>query len=154
MWRSSWGLRSCGTTTRSSSSSPSHLLRPAQTVHLRSTKGTLITLTLNCNGSQPMESSRAPAERRSKHWADRNPKLNVPLNLKLCKSQKQYSPTAVSEFFNNLGMTDDQDLYTTFKGIPFQITPNLFSRALQIPNTRANILLTHLNGYEYYTLIT
>ncbi|MQL70323.1 hypothetical protein Taro_002623, partial [Colocasia esculenta] len=40
MWRSSWWLRSCGTTTRSSSSSPSHLLRPEQTVHLKSTKGT------------------------------------------------------------------------------------------------------------------
>ncbi|MQL97309.1 hypothetical protein Taro_030004 [Colocasia esculenta] len=38
MWRSSWWLRSCGTTTRRSSSSPSRLLRPAQTVHLKSTK--------------------------------------------------------------------------------------------------------------------
>ncbi|MQL87159.1 hypothetical protein Taro_019690 [Colocasia esculenta] len=38
MWRSSWWLRSCGTTTRSSSSSPSRLLRPASTVHLKSTK--------------------------------------------------------------------------------------------------------------------
>ncbi|MQM03337.1 hypothetical protein Taro_036116 [Colocasia esculenta] len=39
MWRSSWWLRSCGTTTRSSSSSPSRLLRPAQTTLLKSTKG-------------------------------------------------------------------------------------------------------------------
>ncbi|MQM04784.1 hypothetical protein Taro_037589 [Colocasia esculenta] len=38
MGRSSWCLRSCGTTTRSSSSSPSRLLRPAKIVHLRSTK--------------------------------------------------------------------------------------------------------------------
>ncbi|MQL74294.1 hypothetical protein Taro_006652 [Colocasia esculenta] len=40
VWRSSWWLRSCGMTTRSSSSFPSRLLRPAQTVHLKSTKGT------------------------------------------------------------------------------------------------------------------
>ncbi|MQM03464.1 hypothetical protein Taro_036249 [Colocasia esculenta] len=39
VWRSSWWLRSCGTTTRSRSSSPSHLLRPAQTTLLKSTKG-------------------------------------------------------------------------------------------------------------------
>ncbi|MQM00631.1 hypothetical protein Taro_033369 [Colocasia esculenta] len=38
MWRSSWWLRSCGTTTRSRSSSPSRLLRPAQTTLLKSTK--------------------------------------------------------------------------------------------------------------------
>ncbi|MQM00473.1 hypothetical protein Taro_033206 [Colocasia esculenta] len=38
MWRSSWWLRSCGMTTRSSSSFPSRLLRLAQTVHLKSTK--------------------------------------------------------------------------------------------------------------------
>ncbi|MQM22861.1 hypothetical protein Taro_055920 [Colocasia esculenta] len=39
MWRSSWWLRSCGTPTPSRSSSPSRLLRPAQTIHLKSTKG-------------------------------------------------------------------------------------------------------------------
>ncbi|MQM04508.1 hypothetical protein Taro_037307 [Colocasia esculenta] len=39
MWRSSWWLRSCGTPTPSCSSSPSRLLRPAQTVHLKWTKG-------------------------------------------------------------------------------------------------------------------
>ncbi|MQL68676.1 hypothetical protein Taro_000951 [Colocasia esculenta] len=39
VWRSSWWLRSCGTTTRSRSSSPSRLLRPAQTTLLKSTKG-------------------------------------------------------------------------------------------------------------------
>ncbi|MQL77449.1 hypothetical protein Taro_009857 [Colocasia esculenta] len=38
VWRSSWWLRSCGTTTRSRSSSPSRLLRPAQTTLLKSTK--------------------------------------------------------------------------------------------------------------------
>ncbi|MQM21920.1 hypothetical protein Taro_054967 [Colocasia esculenta] len=38
MWRSSWWLRSCGMTTRSRSSSPSRLLRPAQTTLLKSTK--------------------------------------------------------------------------------------------------------------------
>ncbi|MQL81850.1 hypothetical protein Taro_014318 [Colocasia esculenta] len=37
--RSSWWLRSCGTTTRSHSSSPSCLLRPAQTTLLKLTKG-------------------------------------------------------------------------------------------------------------------
>ncbi|MQL79181.1 hypothetical protein Taro_011615 [Colocasia esculenta] len=39
VWRSSWWLRSCGTTTRSRSSSPSRLLQPAQTPLLKSTKG-------------------------------------------------------------------------------------------------------------------
>ncbi|MQM08252.1 hypothetical protein Taro_041106, partial [Colocasia esculenta] len=39
VWKSSWWLRSCGTTTRSSSSSSLRLLRPAQTVILKSTKG-------------------------------------------------------------------------------------------------------------------
>ncbi|MQM22051.1 hypothetical protein Taro_055099, partial [Colocasia esculenta] len=43
VWRSSWWLRSCGTTTRSRSSSPSRLLRPAQTTLLKSTKGTSST---------------------------------------------------------------------------------------------------------------
>ncbi|MQL83383.1 hypothetical protein Taro_015870, partial [Colocasia esculenta] len=38
MWRSSWWLRSCGTPTPSRSSSLSRLLRPAQTVHWKSTK--------------------------------------------------------------------------------------------------------------------
>ncbi|MQM06429.1 hypothetical protein Taro_039253 [Colocasia esculenta] len=38
VWRSSWWLRSCGTTTRSRSSSSSRLLRPAQTTLLKSTK--------------------------------------------------------------------------------------------------------------------
>ncbi|MQL96321.1 hypothetical protein Taro_028999 [Colocasia esculenta] len=38
MWRSSWWLSSCGTTTRSRSPSPSRLLRPAQTTLLKSTK--------------------------------------------------------------------------------------------------------------------
>ncbi|MQL94894.1 hypothetical protein Taro_027553 [Colocasia esculenta] len=45
MWRSSWWLRSCGMTTRSSSSSPSRLLRPAQTVHLKSTNDKNLTAT-------------------------------------------------------------------------------------------------------------
>ncbi|MQL78985.1 hypothetical protein Taro_011435 [Colocasia esculenta] len=36
--RSSWWLGSCGSTTRSSSSSPVRLLRPAQTVHLKPIK--------------------------------------------------------------------------------------------------------------------
>ncbi|MQL71777.1 hypothetical protein Taro_004093 [Colocasia esculenta] len=35
MWRSSWGLGSCGSTTRRTSSSPVRLLQPAQTVHLK-----------------------------------------------------------------------------------------------------------------------
>ncbi|MQL85533.1 hypothetical protein Taro_018055 [Colocasia esculenta] len=37
--RSSWWLGSCGSTTRRTSSSPVRLLRPAQTVHLKSIKG-------------------------------------------------------------------------------------------------------------------
>ncbi|MQM07577.1 hypothetical protein Taro_040418 [Colocasia esculenta] len=40
------------------------------------------------------------------------------------KSQKQYSPTAVIEFFNNMGMTVDEELYTTVKA------PNDGSREL------------------------
>ncbi|MQM09859.1 hypothetical protein Taro_042739 [Colocasia esculenta] len=44
MWRSSWWLRSCGTTTRSSSSSPSRLLRPAQTVYLKATKAPYVNI--------------------------------------------------------------------------------------------------------------
>ncbi|MQL75078.1 hypothetical protein Taro_007453 [Colocasia esculenta] len=39
VWRSSWGLGSCGSTTRRTSSSPVRLLRPAQTVHLKQIKG-------------------------------------------------------------------------------------------------------------------
>ncbi|MQL78466.1 hypothetical protein Taro_010887 [Colocasia esculenta] len=39
VWRSSWGLGSCGSTTRRTSSSPVRLLRPAQTVPLKSIKG-------------------------------------------------------------------------------------------------------------------
>ncbi|MQL70908.1 hypothetical protein Taro_003225 [Colocasia esculenta] len=42
--RSSWWLRSCGTTTRSRSSSPSRLLRPAQTTLLKSTKGFMLNV--------------------------------------------------------------------------------------------------------------
>ncbi|MQL78159.1 hypothetical protein Taro_010583 [Colocasia esculenta] len=38
VWRSSWWLGSCGSTTRRTSSSPVRLLRPAQTVHLKSIK--------------------------------------------------------------------------------------------------------------------
>ncbi|MQL80288.1 hypothetical protein Taro_012734 [Colocasia esculenta] len=38
VWRSSWWLRSCGTTTRRRSSCPSRLLRPAQTTLLKLTK--------------------------------------------------------------------------------------------------------------------
>ncbi|MQM17275.1 hypothetical protein Taro_050245 [Colocasia esculenta] len=38
MWMSSWGLGSCGSTTRRTSSSPVHLLRPTQTVHLKPIK--------------------------------------------------------------------------------------------------------------------
>ncbi|MQM20962.1 hypothetical protein Taro_053992 [Colocasia esculenta] len=38
VWRSSWGLGSCGSTTRRTSSSPIRLLRPAQTVHLKPIK--------------------------------------------------------------------------------------------------------------------
>ncbi|MQL98825.1 hypothetical protein Taro_031538 [Colocasia esculenta] len=39
VWRSSWQLGEQEIPTTSRSSSPSRLLRPAQTVHLKSTKG-------------------------------------------------------------------------------------------------------------------
>ncbi|MQL97732.1 hypothetical protein Taro_030432 [Colocasia esculenta] len=38
MWRSSWGLGSCGSTTRRTSSSPVRLLGPAQTADLKAIK--------------------------------------------------------------------------------------------------------------------
>ncbi|MQM06883.1 hypothetical protein Taro_039714, partial [Colocasia esculenta] len=44
VWRSSWGLRSCGSTTRRTSSSPVRLLQPAQTVHLKLIKGMSLQL--------------------------------------------------------------------------------------------------------------
>ncbi|MQL97683.1 hypothetical protein Taro_030381 [Colocasia esculenta] len=46
VWRSSWWLRSCGTPTPRISSSPSRLLRPAQTVHLKSTKVLIIIMNM------------------------------------------------------------------------------------------------------------
>ncbi|MQM21475.1 hypothetical protein Taro_054516 [Colocasia esculenta] len=39
VWRSSWELGSCGSTTRRTSSSPVCLLRPAQTIQLKPIKG-------------------------------------------------------------------------------------------------------------------
>ncbi|MQM01809.1 hypothetical protein Taro_034567 [Colocasia esculenta] len=41
---SSWWLRSCGTPTPSCSFSPSRLLRPAQTVHFKSTKAPYVNI--------------------------------------------------------------------------------------------------------------
>ncbi|MQL97702.1 hypothetical protein Taro_030403, partial [Colocasia esculenta] len=107
--------------------------------------------------SEAGEGSRAPAERRSKHQADRLPELIIPPDLQLTrvrgvlkkfvqpryvdfpsledmfegmeslfatqgwtsflKSHKQYSPTVVTKFFNNMGMVVHQDLYTTVKGV-------------------------------------
>ncbi|MQL84801.1 hypothetical protein Taro_017311 [Colocasia esculenta] len=68
VWRSSWGLGSCGSTTRRTSSAPIRLLRPAQTVHLEPIKRTLITLALNGNGLQPMRSYA-----RNSSWIDSGP---------------------------------------------------------------------------------
>ncbi|MQM19324.1 hypothetical protein Taro_052326 [Colocasia esculenta] len=45
MWRSSRWLGSCGTTTRRSSSSPVHLLRPVQPVPLELSKDDLLAST-------------------------------------------------------------------------------------------------------------
>ncbi|MQL88534.1 hypothetical protein Taro_021108 [Colocasia esculenta] len=44
--RSSWGLGSCGSTTRRTSSSPVRLLRPAQTVHLKPIKAPCVNIRL------------------------------------------------------------------------------------------------------------
>ncbi|MQL68593.1 hypothetical protein Taro_000885 [Colocasia esculenta] len=41
MWRTSWWLGSCGSTTRRPSSSPFHLHQHVQTVPLESTKGAI-----------------------------------------------------------------------------------------------------------------
>ncbi|MQM12520.1 hypothetical protein Taro_045441 [Colocasia esculenta] len=46
MWRSSWGLGSCGSTTRRTSSSPIRLLRPAQNVHLKPIKAPCVNIRL------------------------------------------------------------------------------------------------------------
>ncbi|MQL78808.1 hypothetical protein Taro_011237 [Colocasia esculenta] len=46
VWRSSWGLGSCGSTTRRTSSSPVRLLRPAQTVHLKLIKAPCVNIRL------------------------------------------------------------------------------------------------------------
>ncbi|MQL93677.1 hypothetical protein Taro_026322 [Colocasia esculenta] len=139
------------------------------------------------------QSSRAPAERRSKYRDDRLPELNVPSNINMLKvndvfkkiiqpryvnfpslekmfpglstlfeeqgwvgfmrSQKSYSPSAVLEFYNNLGMHED-DLYTTVHGISFKITPNLFSRALQIPNNGVDVLILEVDPAVTYTMMT
>ncbi|MQM16460.1 hypothetical protein Taro_049417 [Colocasia esculenta] len=64
-----------------------------------------------------------------------------------------YSPTAVTEFFNNLA-SSDQAFYTSGKGTPFKLTANLFSTALQIPNTGADILDHHPDASVYYPLLT
>ncbi|MQL70490.1 hypothetical protein Taro_002820 [Colocasia esculenta] len=70
-------------------------------------------------------------------------------------SHMRYSPTAVTEFYINLEMSVvDEALYTMVRGTTFQITPNLFSRALQLPNSGANILLNPPFASEYYTIIT
>ncbi|MQM14717.1 hypothetical protein Taro_047652 [Colocasia esculenta] len=44
VWRSSWGLGSCGSTTRRTSSSPICLLRPAQTIHLKPIKAPCVNI--------------------------------------------------------------------------------------------------------------
>ncbi|MQL98713.1 hypothetical protein Taro_031428 [Colocasia esculenta] len=70
-------------------------------------------------------------------------------------SHTRYSPTTVIEFYNNLQLSMVGDaLYTMVKGITFQITPNLFTGALQIPNSGANILVHPPSTSDYYTLIT
>ncbi|MQL91061.1 hypothetical protein Taro_023666 [Colocasia esculenta] len=69
-------------------------------------------------------------------------------------SHTVYSPTAVSEFFNNLGYSEDNKFYTSVKGTPFKLSANLFSTALQIPNFGADILTHHPSASEYYHLIT
>ncbi|MQM18405.1 hypothetical protein Taro_051396 [Colocasia esculenta] len=69
-------------------------------------------------------------------------------------SHTVYSPSAVSEFFNNLGYSEDYEFYTSVKGTPFKLTANLFSTALQIPNSGADILTHHPSASEYYQLIT
>ncbi|MQM15699.1 hypothetical protein Taro_048651 [Colocasia esculenta] len=139
------------------------------------------------------QSSRAPAERRTKFRDDRLPELNVPSNIKLHKvngvfkkiiqprymdfrsvedmfpgltklfeeqgwlrfmtSQRSYSPSVVLEFYNNLGMIEDE-FYTTVRGISFKITFNLFSRALQIPNDGVDVLTLEMDPAVTYTIMT
>ncbi|MQM02852.1 hypothetical protein Taro_035624 [Colocasia esculenta] len=53
-----------------------------------------------------------------------------------------------------MGNSVHDELYTTVRGTSFQITPNLLSRALQILNSGADVLVNHPSASEYYTLIT
>ncbi|MQM02880.1 hypothetical protein Taro_035650 [Colocasia esculenta] len=67
---------------------------------------------------------------------------------------KRYSSFAIRDFYNNLGYTSDDRFFTTVKGTTFQLTDNLFSTALQIPNSRVDILSHKPDASVYYPLLT
>ena len=69
-------------------------------------------------------------------------------------SHLQYSPTAVSEFYNNLGLSDQGDIYSSVKGTRFRLTANLLSTALEIPNSGVEIFNYNPSASEYYELLT
>ncbi|MQM16268.1 hypothetical protein Taro_049224 [Colocasia esculenta] len=69
-------------------------------------------------------------------------------------SHTVYSPTVVRDFFNHLGYTEGNDFYTTVKGTTFKVTANLISKALQIPNSGADILTHTPDASVYYQLLT
>ncbi|MQL87694.1 hypothetical protein Taro_020241, partial [Colocasia esculenta] len=55
------------------------------------------------------------------------PSITMAPRRKLSASRQRHTSL---EFFNNMGMIVDEELYTTVKGTSFQITSNLLNRAL------------------------
>ncbi|MQM12920.1 hypothetical protein Taro_045841 [Colocasia esculenta] len=120
------------------------------------------------SSSRAGDDDRAPTERRTKLRDDRLPELVVPPYLfpnlqplfdtqewtSFLYSHTVYSPTAVRDFFNHLGFSKDKHFYTTVKGTTFQLTANLISKALQIPNSGADILTHTRDASVYYHLLT
>ncbi|MQL86869.1 hypothetical protein Taro_019402 [Colocasia esculenta] len=85
---------------------------------------------------------------------DLQPLFDVQCWTTFCYSDKRYSPTAVMEFYKNLGTSNAGDVYTQVKGTPFKLTPNLLTRAFQIPNSGIDVLINHPAASDYYNLIT
>ncbi|MQL98081.1 hypothetical protein Taro_030783 [Colocasia esculenta] len=87
-------------------------------------------------------------------WHLHEPLFDIQGWSPFCYNHKQYLPTAVTEFFNNLRQTVAGDLYSKVKGTSFRISPNLFSVSLHIPNTGIDIMSHHPTPEEYHQLIT
>ncbi|MQM16538.1 hypothetical protein Taro_049496 [Colocasia esculenta] len=98
--------------------------------------------------SRARDDDRAPVERQTKLRDDRLPELVVPPRLHLTHSKRSFSK------FVQPSYTEGNDFYTTVKGTTFQLTTNLLSKALQIPNSGADILTHTPDASVYYPLIT